>query len=242
MGQVFKVGLIDDEEEILEVLSHEISMIMGFEVGFSTTDPVKGLEYIRRGKADILITDLFMPELGGLEISRRLVDSRVPVIICSGYPTYAKYGYKLDVLDFLEKPPNSLELLDALNKGKKKLDNLHWAKEVVEEDYRVVGDVLGYNTKVINPKQILYMEQREKESFVRMDDRSEFKLISPFEVSLAKLKFPYMVRVHQSFAINILKVRTLGAEHCELVSGDTIRISRTFREEIRQIFENKLIR
>jgi two-component system LytT family response regulator len=242
MGQVFKVGLIDDEEEILEVLRHEISMIMGFEVGFSTTDPIKGLEYIRRGKADILITDLHMPGLGGLEISKKLLNSRVPIIFCSGYPHYAKYGYRVDALDFLEKPPDSLELLDALTKAKKKLDNLFWVREVVEEDYVVVGDKLGYNCKLINQREILYMEQQERDSFVRMEDQTQFKLTSSFEVSLAKLRSPYMVRVHQSFAVNILKVRVLGAEHCELVSGDVIQVSRTYREEIRRIFENKLIR
>lgn len=242
MRQLFKVGLIDDEQESLEVLIHEIGMLRDFEVGFFTSDPVQGLEYIRRGKADILITDLLMPELGGLEISKRLLNSRVPVIISSGHPNYAKYGYRVDVVDFLDKPTDPLHLLDALTKARKKLDNLFWVKEIVEEDFVAVGDKLGYNNKIIDQRKILYMEQQEKESFIRMEDQTQFKLTSAFEVSLAKLKSPYMVRVHQSFAVNILKVRVLGAEHCELVSGDVIQVSRTYKEQIRRIFENKLIR
>ncbi len=242
MTQVFKVGLIDDEENILEILSHEIGMIPEFEVGFSTVDPVQGLEYIRRGKADILITDLLMPGLGGLEISRRLLNSRVPVIICSGHPQYARHGYKVNAVDFLVKPPDPVELSEALIKAKKKLDTLHWVKQVVEEDYVVVGDKLGYMRRPVKPSEMLYMEQREKESIVKLEDNREFKLISPFEVSVSKLKSPYMVRVHQSFAVNILKVKMLSAETCELVSGDVIPIGRTYKEQIRQIFENKLIK
>lgn len=242
MGNLLKIGLIDDEEKILEVLIHEIGMIEGFEVGFSTVDPVQGMEYVRRGKADILITDLLMPKLGGLEISRKLADSRVPVIICSGHPHYAKYGYKLNVLDFLDKPPDPIELSEALIKARQKLDSLYWVRKVVEEDFVVIGDKLGYMRKMINPREILYMEQKEKESIVRMEDGSEFVLISPFEASLSKLKSPYMIRVHQSYAVNILKVRSLAAEQCELISGHKIQVSRTYKEEIRSIFERKLIR
>lgn len=241
MEQQFRIGLIDDEEPILEILIDEISRIPEFEVGFSTVDPVKGMEYLRRGKADILITDIMMPELGGLEISRRLLDSRIPVIICSGHSKYAIHGFKVDALDFLGKPPNPLELSEALLKAKKKIDSLHWVKKVVAEDFVVVGDKLGHVRRVIRPMEILYMEQRMKDSIVKLEDKQEFVLQSPFIASMEKLKSPYMVRIHQSFAVNIMKVRSLLSEKCVLLSGDEVPISRTYREEVRRIFENKMI-
>lgn len=237
MKPPYKIGLIDDEENILEILIDEISRIPDFEVGFSTVDPVKGLEYVRRGKADILITDILMPVMGGLEISRKLLDSGVPVIICSGHSKYAIHGFKVDALDFLGKPPNPLELSDALDKAKKKIDSLHWVKKVVEEDFVVVGNKRGHSQWVVRPSEILYMEQREKESIVKLDDGSEFILVSPFETSLAKLKSPYMVRVHHSFGVNVLKIKFLHSKYCTLVSGDEVPISVSFREEVRRIFE-----
>ncbi|MBN7817484.1 LytR/AlgR family response regulator transcription factor [Algoriphagus pacificus] len=242
MIQNFKIGLIDDEQSVLDLLSAEISMLPGFIVGFATTDPVKGLEYIRRGEADILVTDILMPDLGGLEISRRLIDSRIPVIICSGHSKYAIQGFKVDALDFLGKPPDPIELSRALEKAKKKIDRLYWVKNVVEEDFVVIGDKLGYNRRPIRPEDILYMEQQEKISKVKLVGNREFNLVSPFYQSLEKLKSPYMVRIHQSFAVNILKVKVLSASQCELVSGDVIPISVSYREELRRIFENKLIR
>ncbi|WP_339869399.1 LytTR family DNA-binding domain-containing protein [uncultured Algoriphagus sp.] len=241
MEKRYKIGLIDDEENTLELLAREISMLPGFEVGFSTVNPVMGLEYVRSGKVDILITDILMPELGGLELSRKLIDSGIPVIICSGHSKYAVQGYKVEAVGFLQKPADPIELAEVLEKARKKMDSLYWVKKEVEEDYVVVGDKLGHVHQVVKPSEILYMEQQNKKSIVKIEDGSEFVLVSPFMESLKKLKSRYMVRVHQSFAVNILKVRKLHSEECELVSGDRISTSRTYREELRRIFENKRI-
>ncbi|MCE7057164.1 LytTR family DNA-binding domain-containing protein [Algoriphagus sp. AGSA1] len=241
MEKRYKVGLIDDEKHILDILIQEISMLPDFEVGFSTVNPVMGLEYIQDGKADILITDILMPELGGLEISRKLIDSGIPVIICSGHSRYASQGYKVEALDFLVKPPETIELTEALEKARKKMDSLYWVRKELEGNIRVISDKLGYRHQVVWPAQVLYMEQQNKKSIVKLDDGSEFVMVSSFTESLKKLRSRYMVRVHQSFAVNILKVSKLHPEECELVSGDKVAMSRTYKEEVRQIFENRRI-
>lgn len=241
MEKRYKIGLIDDEENTLDILAQEILMLPGYDVGFSTTDPLLGLEYARSGKVDILITDILMPELGGLELSRKLIDTGIPVIICSGHSKYAVQGYKVEALGFLQKPADPIELAEALEKARKKLDSLYWIREEIERSYVVVGDQLGHLQQVLKPTEILYMEQQNKKSIVKMEDGSEFILVSPFLESLKKLKSRHMVRVHQSFAVNILKVRKLQSDECELVSGDKISMSKTYREELRRIFEIKKI-
>lgn len=241
MEMQYKIGLIDDEKDTLDILTQEISMLPNFEVGFSTVDPVMGLAYAQNGKADILITDILMPELGGLELSRKLIDSGIPVIICSGHSKYALQGYKVEALDFLEKPADPIELAKALEKARKKMDTLYWVRKEIENDYVVIGDKLGHVQQVLKPFDILYMEQQNKKSIVKLEDGSEFQLVSPFMESLKKLRSRFMVRVHQSFAVNILKVRKLHSEECELISGDKISMSRTYKEEVRRIFEIKRI-
>ncbi|WP_057940207.1 LytR/AlgR family response regulator transcription factor [Algoriphagus resistens] len=241
MGKRYKIGLIDDEKHILDILIQEISMLPDFEVGFSTVDPVLGLEYLQDGNADILITDILMPGLGGLEISRKLIDSGIPVIICSGHSKYATQGYKVEALGFLEKPPETIELAEALEKAKKKMDSRYWVRKEFEGDIRVIGDRFGNSHQVVRPSQILYMEQQRKNSIIKLHDGSEFILVSPFMVSMKKLKSRYMVRIHHSFAVNLLKVKCLHSDNCELVSGDKIPMSRTYREDVRRIFEQRRI-
>lgn len=241
MGKQYKIGLIDDEQHILDILIQEISMIPGFEVGFSTVDPEQGLKYAKEGVVDILITDILMPKLGGLELSRKLMDSGIPVIICSGHSKYAIEGYKVEALHFLEKPPGAIELAEALEKAKKKLDALYWVRKEMEGNILVISDKLGHRQRMVWPAQILYMEQQNKKSIVKLDDGRKFDLTSPFMESMKKLRSRYMVRVHQSFAVHVLKISLLKAEECELVSGDVIPVSRTYKEELRRIFESKKI-
>lgn len=241
MEKRYKIGLIDDEENILDILIQEISMIPGFELGFATVDPFLGLEYTLDKRADILITDVMMPNLGGLELSRKLIDSGIPVIICSGHSRYAIPGYKVDALGFLTKPPDPIELADFLEKARKKIDPLYKVVNEVAENYRMVGDKVKFHQDVFKLSEILYMEQQNKWSTVKLADGTEFTLASPFLESLNKLQYKYLVRVHQSFAVNVLKVRKLYPGGCELDSGDRISISRRYREDVKRIFESRKI-
>lgn len=239
MAKKYRIGLIDDEENILDILIQEIAMIPGFQLGFSTVDPFLGLEYARDKKADILITDIMMPELGGLELSRKLIDSGIPIIICSGHSRYAIPGYKVDALGFLTKPPDPIELADFLEKARKKIDPLYQVVHEVAENYRVVGDKLKFHKDVVKLSEILYIEQQNKWSTVKLADGTRFTLASSFLDSLNRLQYRYLVRVHQSFAVNVLKVRKLLPGGCELESGDRISISRRYRDDVKRIFENR---
>lgn len=242
MNDKIRIGLIDDEQAMLDFLSKLIGMVPEFEVSFSTTDAIKGLEWTKRKKADILITDIIMPELGGLEISKRLIDTGIPVIICSGYQNYGVQGFKVNAVDFLVKPPNPLELSEALEKARKRLDQQYWVKHVLDEDFVVIGDKLSHQKHLVRPSDILYMEQREKESHVFLEQEKKLILVNPFQISLEKLKSPYMVRIHQSFAVNIQKVKSLHSDQCVLVSGFSIPVSRSYKGDIQVLLEKKMIK
>ncbi|WP_026968193.1 LytR/AlgR family response regulator transcription factor [Algoriphagus terrigena] len=242
MNPKIKVGLIDDEESILDLLTILIRMLPDFEVSFATTDPVKGLEWISRGKAQILITDIVMPELGGLEISRRLLKTGIPIIICSGHQKYAVQGFRVKAVDFLVKPPDPMELTEALLKAGEKVDTGFVLRQVIDEDYVVVGEKLSHRKHFIRPSDILYMEQQEKDSLVYLEKGPTVVLTNPFLVSLAKLKSPFMIRVHQSYAVNIQKVQTLLPDECILISGQSVPVSRTYKHEIQVLMDKKLIR
>lgn len=107
-----KVLLVDDDLQSLES-TRKILELAGHEVS-TATDGQAALEYVRPspGKLsrvfDVVVTDVRMPRLGGLEFLRALslCGERIPVILMTAYGRIedAVWAMKLGAVDFLTKP------------------------------------------------------------------------------------------------------------------------------------------
>lgn len=123
----YKVLLVDDEEEVIDVIEHKIHWdMLGFEVVGSANNGVKALELSERLQPDVVITDIKMPYMDGLELSRRLNNEypNIHIIIFTGFDEfeYAKEAVHLEIEEYMLKPINALELSDCLKRLKNTLD------------------------------------------------------------------------------------------------------------------------
>jgi DNA-binding response OmpR family regulator len=104
--------LVDDDVELCEILTEYFSA-EGFDVE-SAHDGVRGLERARSGEHAIMILDLLLPGMRGLDVLRQLrAHSNVPVLILTarGDDVDRILGLELGADDYLPKPFNSRELM-----------------------------------------------------------------------------------------------------------------------------------
>lgn len=109
-----KIVAIDDEPDILEVIRFNLAR-NGYEV-LTARDGRNGLKTIRREKPDLVLLDLMLPELDGIEICRRLkgdpLTSQIPIIMITarGDESDVVLGLGLGADDYVTKPfsPNEL--------------------------------------------------------------------------------------------------------------------------------------
>ena len=114
-----RVFLVEDEMLIREGIKNSIRWEKeGYEFAGEASDGELALPMILKEKPDILITDIRMPFMTGLELSR-LVKQELPgakIVIISGYDDfeYAKEAIKVGVTEYLLKPISSAKLLETL--------------------------------------------------------------------------------------------------------------------------------
>ena len=133
-----KVFLVEDEFVIRNGIEKSIKWEEnGFEFVGEAGDGEVALPLILKTKPDILITDVKMPFMNGLELSR-IVKQELPetkIIILSGYNEfdYAKEAINLSVTEYLLKPISAAGLLESLNKVKESLSNERERQELLKK-------------------------------------------------------------------------------------------------------------
>ena len=147
-----KVYLVEDEIIIRQSIKNSIDWEKeGYEFIGDASDGELALPVILKEKPDILITDIRMPFMDGLELSR-MVKAELPdikIVILSGYDDfeYAKQAIKIGVAEYLLKPVSSAVLLEHLSE--------------IAEKVRDEREDLAL-------KKVYYQEMQENEELIKM--------------------------------------------------------------------------
>ncbi|MGO5051257.1 response regulator [Lachnospiraceae bacterium LCP25S3_G4] len=162
---LYKLLLADDEEEIRDGIIQKLDWkSLGFEVVSSADNGVEALEVLEQTALDVIMTDIRMPFMDGLEFIEKAVEMQpaVKIIVFSGFDDfeYAQRAIKLGVEEYILKPVSAKQLEDALKKLKDKMDaelekkrNINRLLENYEESFPVMREQFlislmeGYVTK-----------------------------------------------------------------------------------------------
>lgn len=119
--KTYKVVIIDDESWTREAIKQLTDWKgLGLMIAGEASDGEYGLELIRQTSPDIILTDVNMPQLNGIDLVRILRDenNQAQVIFISGYDNfeYIRGALRLDAVDYLLKPIKTEELSGQLKK------------------------------------------------------------------------------------------------------------------------------
>src|SRR5262245_51255647 len=111
-----RILVVDDDDAVLEVCADTLSMLPDTEIIVENHSP-RARERLAADSFDLLITDIRMPEMDGMELLRiaRQLDPNLQVLMLTGFPTIATAveSMKLGAADYLTKPFLSDDLLAA---------------------------------------------------------------------------------------------------------------------------------
>ncbi|CAM3374951.1 response regulator [Paenibacillus lactis] len=143
---MYKVLLADDEILDLEGMRSFIPWeSLGMEVAAAVNNGFAAWEVLEKEPVDILVTDVRMPNMTGIELAQKAqkMNEELQVIFVSGYQdfSYVKQAIALKACNYVLKPMEDEELIEALTKVKEELDRLHERKET-ERAYQQMVPIL----------------------------------------------------------------------------------------------------
>ena len=136
-----EILIVDDDKEICGYMETFLARD-GFLVK-TLNAPQDAVDEVRTGKYHIVVLDLMMPKLDGIELLKQIrkVDSDIAVVIFTGYPSLesAVASMKLDAVDYIKKPFNPDEFRQVIERVMKRKG---LARSPEEELHRVIGTTI----------------------------------------------------------------------------------------------------
>lgn len=127
---MYRVVLVDDEQIDLEGLHHFVPWTsLNMEVVATFREAFSALEYIEQNSIDILVSDIRMPIMSGLELAEKalVIQCNLKIVFTTGYEDfhYAKKAISMNASSYVLKPVDDVELLEVLRKIERELTSVN---------------------------------------------------------------------------------------------------------------------
>ena len=220
--QPLRVLIVDDEAPArsrLRDLLADCALKMPIEIAGEAENGKRALAMLPECEADVMLLDIRMPEMDGLEVAQHLrkLDEPPTVIFTTAYDAYALKAFEVHAVDYLLKPIRLGRLFDALSRARSitplRLD-------VLRELKREPRTNLSVNERgrihLIPVGDIIFLKAELKYVTIRTAER-EFLL----EESLARLEQEFLgrfVRIHRNCLVAKDSIR--GFERAATADGE----------------------
>ena len=207
-----KILIVDDEPLARRRLASQISDLAMGEVVGEADDGIACLSAIERWAPDVVLLDVRMPGMDGLEVARHLRSLNAPpiVIFTTAYDEHALAAFETHALDYLLKPVRSERLRESLQRAA----SLCLAREVLNEQAvsalghrRHVSAVVGGALRLLRVAEILYFHADQ--GYVSAVAANSQLLIED-SLHALEAEFPEdFVRIHRNALVQAAHVRGL---------------------------------
>ena len=214
---MIKAIIIDDEPHGCKALKKALDQYCPeVEVLAICEDPELGIKAIQDQKPNLVFLDIQMPKMSGFDVLKQLAPINFEVIFVTSYDQYAIKAIKFSALDYLLKPLDVDDLMQAVKKAQKRMEN-------TGQDYRyqsIINNVNQQSGKIeklavptlegiefFNISDIIYCQaDRNYTNLILTNQRDHLisKNLKDFQILLSSSGF---CRVHNSYLINMAHVK-----------------------------------
>ena len=214
---MIKCYIIDDEQPAIKIIENYLNKFPTLELVGTSTNPLLGIEEIKKNKVELVFLDIHMDEMNGIEVVEH-IDSKTKVIFCTAYSEFAVKSYELNAVDYLMKPI-------AFERFEKAIQ-------------RLTGNISEKNEKEI-PNDYLFIKTGQKGKMVKIDfndiiyieGRSNYIAFHTFnKVILSHTSLRDMetylprnmfMRVHKSYIVALNKIVAIENYEIRLTGSST---------------------
>lgn len=246
-----RVLIVDDEPLARSALEQALCGRSDIEALESAKDAIQALEMLQKEKYDVLLLDIQMPELSGIDLAHRLNKREPPtpsIIFVTAHDQHAIAAFENHAVDYVLKPFSVGRIHEALNIAFRRTENeraaqllkiLPHLETLLSRPSSKVAIKANGRILFIDPADVSVI--RAEGNYVLLEKRSgSYLLRQPISIVSEKLK-PYgFVRIHRSVLVNASFVEEIlpwptGEYVLRIKGGQELTVTRTYKDNLRSI-------
>jgi two-component system, LytTR family, response regulator len=240
-----KVIIIDDEPDSVNLLQLQLTEhCPQVKVVGSYTSTVKALDGIEALQPDLLFLDIEMPVMNGFEMLEKVLHNNFSLVFVTAYNQFALKAFRFNALDFLVKPIDTKELIEAVAKAEKRVmpTSLQLAllqKQLRGEPVTKIAIPGQHGVSFIDLNEIVYVEASNNYSKLILTDGRRFLISKTLKDVQEVLEEEHFLRVHRQYIINLNHVKQFNRNEgvLTMTNGDNIPVARNQKEHLTEKYK-----
>lgn len=238
MNKVLQLLIVDDEPLARALTREYLAKHTDINIIGEASNGIDAVDAINRLAPDLVLLDIFMPKLNGLEVLE-LTGRITGVIFTTAYDQYALKAFDLHAVDYLLKPFSQTRFDEALARARKLVDAVPANIPELIADTKLERMVVRDRGQIhiIPLAEVDYMEAQDDYISIHWNGKSILKTqsLSALEAQLDSQEF---VRIHRSVIVKLSAVKCLervskDAQVAVLHSGAKLPVSRAGYERLK---------
>ena len=240
-----KAVIIDDEPDAVSLLQLQLFKHCPQIGSISTyTNPLAALEDIKVSKPDLLFLDIEMPLMNGFEVLQNLAPFSFAVIFVTAYNQYAIKAFKFNAVDYLVKPVDAVDLVDAVQRvqTKKVLSNNQLSalqQQMQGGAIKKIAISSHSGVSFIELSDIVYAEADSNYCTLVLLDNKTFVISRTLKDLQDLLEESHFLRVHRQYIINLNHVQQLDRTRSVLtmVNKAELLVARNQKDKLMEMYK-----
>lgn len=226
--------IVDDEPPSHQVLKSHVQRIPNLELIASFYNANDAGAFLKSNSVDILLLDIQMPEVTGIEFLRSLTTKPI-TIFTTAFRDYAFEGFELGVIDYLLKPVHFERFETAIRRA---MDFMQMSRPEDAVEFKANYEILiksGTKKILLDYRTIIYAQGLKDYTILHTSDKKYVVKgsVKAFEESLPSEDF---LRVHKSFIIAKSRIKLVYKNKIEL-ENVSIPVGRSYKEALDNFLE-----
>ena len=240
-----KVIIIDDEPDSVKLLQLQLTEhCPQVKVVGSYTSTVKALDGIEALQPDLLFLDIEMPVMNGFEMLEKVLHNNFSLVFVTAYNQFALKAFRFNALDFLVKPIDTKELIEAVAKAEKRVMPTSSQLALLQKQLR--GEPVTkiaipgqHGVSFIDLNEIVYVEASNNYSKLILTDGRRFLISKTLKDVQEVLEEEHFLRVHRQYIINLNHVKQFNRNEgvLTMTNGDNIPVARNQKEHLTEKYK-----
>ena len=230
------------DRDLLQLLLERTGMV---DIVAVCSNGMEAYQAITSFQVDLVITDVDMPYLTGIELVKSLRQQPVFIFV-SAFNEYAADGFELDVADFIVKPLQQERLLRALEKARKFITLKQQPVEMASFSYKNNPDGRFFirvsdGLICLHESEIVYLESAGNFSKIyTLSGECHITLVSLKNMVL-QLPEDNLIRIHRQYVVNLQHIRDIEPAAVKMCGLQALPLAQAHRQEVLDRVDPKTI-